>query len=278
MEKRKKLPSLLGAVTLGQHPCIFRQNEKTKKKILHFYTEMPYKRAARRRAAPASRRRAAVPRSTRNYRRLAGQAPLTWPEKIARYAGPVGLLAKSVSTIAGLVNSEAKYKDTSLSANFASAGATYFDLNDIAEGDGPSQRNGRVILGKQIQWRCRFAGNVSAATTTIGWALIMYKDNTALGGTPWTQVFATADPSALVNKTASDNFVILRRGVMCLTAAGAQAKVLNGFVSIKGIHSKYSGSGSTTFDNGHFFMMFISDQATNTPNVTGVARYEYYDN
>ena len=43
-------------------------------------------------------------------------------------------------------------------------------------------------------------------------------------------------------------------------------------------HIKYNGSASSDIQRGGLYMLFISDQATNTPTVSIAARLMYIDN
>lgn len=239
---------------------------------------MAFKRTGR---APRSRRRRVVPKRTQKIRQLAGQRPITAIEHIAGYGRDLGTVARTVAQMAGLINSEVKFIDQTLSSAITNTGSTANELiTQIGEGDDINQRNGRFILAKSLQWKMSFAVNPSATgASIIGYALIMdKKPSIALSGTPWTDVFVQADPNSLIAKgTNSDRWVILRRGIIDLSLQNA-SKHLKGFLSLKGIHIKYNGASSTNLETNAIYLLLISNQATNTPTVTGSIRFEYHDN
>lgn len=233
------------------------------------------------RARKGRRYGAAVPKKTQKIRKLAGQAPVTWAETISRSAGPIGKLAKSVATIAGLVNSEAKFVDTNVNGTGISNSGSYSQyLNAIAEGDDYTQRNGRYILMKNLQLKMRIRADATQTSgTSFGWAIIMDKKaEIALTATPWTDVFATTDPQSAINKSNSERFIILKRGFIGLSPGSSLIRYNNVFLNMKGIHVKYNGTTSTSYDGNAIFVVAISDQATLVPSLFFQARLNFHDN
>lgn len=226
------------------------------------------------------RHRNVVPKKTQRVRKLLGQEGQTTVEKIAGWTGQVSQVARSVSLLAGFINSETKYIDQALNATIANTGASgNFAITQIAEGDDVSQRNGRWILAKSLQARFSFTQNASASNTLIGWAFVMDKKAAiALSATPWTDVFSTADPNALINRNESERFVILRRGVEDLSINGQRSVHRKLYFPLKGIHLKYNGTAATNTDQNMIYLVLISSEATNTPTIVGNIRFDYHDN
>lgn len=231
----------------------------------------------RKRSRPTRRVRSVVPKKTRRIRKLAGQRPLTMVEHIAGYKGSIGTVANAVAQIYGLVNSEVKYLDTVLTANISTAGTAIATLTNIAEGDDIGQRNGRWVLAKSVQGKMTFNMNASATTSQVGWVLVMDK-KASIGITGWTDIMATNDVNALINRNDSERFVILRRGIVNLSINGDRIKSQKFYIPLKGIHLKYNGTGATAYDQNNIFLVFISTEATNTVTLTGNCRFDYYDN
>lgn len=233
------------------------------------------------------RRRPAVSRKLQKTRKLAGQKPVTWAETLARSAGPIGHLASSVATIAGLVNSESKYNDIHVDSNLqavASDNQLTVYVNNIAEGDDVSNRNGRSILDNNLQYRIRASGDESATTTVMGYALVMDKrpEEGVTATSSWSTVFNSSDPASLIDKDTSDRFVILKRGDITLDNSGLNTKIIKGFIPLKGIHTKYSDatSNATGIYANSIFLTATSDHAnaSNPPHLEGHMRFQYYDN
>lgn len=233
---------------------------------------------ARRKFRPV-RYRSTVPRKTQRVRKLAGMRPVSTVERIAGGIGTVAKVARQVSMLSGLINSEVKFVDNAVNTSVGNTGSANASLTVIAEGDDYGNRNGRWILAKSIQGKFQFTIHASATATSCGWVLYMDKKaSIGLSGTPWVDVLSTADPNALINRGDSDRFVILRRGVVDLSINGQRTKHVSFYFPLKGIHVKYNGTTSTSYDQNNIFIAFISTEGTNTPTLTGNFRFDYYDN
>lgn len=225
------------------------------------------------------RKRPRVPRETQRIRALNGQRPLTAIEHIAGYGRGLGTVAKTVSQMYGLINSEVKFKDTTLTGvAISNTGGDYSDLNDIAQGDDWNARNGRTILDKNLIYKLRFISDAADTTTNVGWAIIMKKGDAALSATPWTEVFTSTQSTALMNKNFSDSFIVLRRGNIILNNVAINQALEEGVINLKGIHTKYDGTAATNFETGQIFIVYVSDQSASYPSVYGTLRFQYYDN
>lgn len=201
-------------------------------------------------------------------------------EKLSTYGGAVGRVAKTVSMLSGLINSEVKYLDTAMFITITNTGSAYYSFTDVAEGDDTNQRNGRWILAKSLQ--TRWTISVPPAQTQpvqIGWALVMDKKaSIGLSATPWTDVFTFADPHSPINRADSDRFVILRRGVFDSNPAGAISQPVKVYFPLKGIHVKFNGTLGTNHDQNRLILVTTCNAALNQPVLTGYARFDYYDN
>lgn len=226
------------------------------------------------------KRRNVIPRKTQKVRRLAGMEGQTMVERIAGGVGQVAKVARQVSMLSGLINSEVKYLDTAVNGAIAATGATGIStITQIAEGDDVSQRNGRWVLAKSLQARLSFNVNTAATgSTVVGYAFVMDKKaSIGLSGTPWTDVFSTADADALINRGDSERFVILKRGVLDLSLQNA-SKHTKLYFPLKGIHLKYNGTLGTNVDQNMIYLLLITNQGTNQPTCVGNIRFDFYDN
>lgn len=245
---------------------------------------MAYRKTFRGRRPAYRRVRAApVPKRTQRLRKMVGQKPLSWPETIAKSAGPIGHLAASVATIAGLVNSEVKYIDTTFSSQAVdNTGNACYVINDCAEGDTENQRNGKFILDKGINYKLRVLADTTTPNTAMGWCIVYIKDWTQVGlvtaGLQWTDVFNSVDCQALMNKNVSDNYVIVKRGLCLLDNVGNVQRELKGYINLKGIHTKYNAATTGQIQKGAIAIMFVSDHATLYPHVNGTIRFLFHDN
>lgn len=225
------------------------------------------------------RGRPRVAKATQKVRKLAGQRPITAIEHLAGYGKGIGAVAKVVSQMYGMINSEVKFVDTSASGTVDNTPSYVISPTAIGEGDDETQRNGRFILSKAIHGR--FNVNVPTAQLApvrMGFALIMDKEP-QLGAQSWVSLYGSSDPNALINKaTNSDRFVVLRRWNFTSNPNSVISKDFKFFINLKGIHLKYKGTTSTDYEKNAIFLVGTSTVATNLPSVTGNLRYEFYDN
>lgn len=230
-----------------------------------------------RRKRTARKKRAPVSRTTQRIRKMAGQSPLTMAERIVRNAdGYVGALARSVSIIQGLVNSEVKYRDVAVSGTINNTPTYTQTLSGLDEGDDSTQRNGRTILYKNFILRASVTCPSAGAPTQVGWALILDKepDNTFV----WNNVFASSSVNALVNKDETERYVILKRGIMTFSSPDNLIKTLNLFINLKGIHEKFKGTTANDVDKNAIVLVAYCANASNSPTILGSSRLNFYDN
>lgn len=183
--------------------------------------------------------------------------------------------------ISGLVNSELKHKDSSLTGTLLNTGAYQVALSNIAQGDDYNMRNGRSILLKALSLRMTVSRGATAAATQmdhIGWAIIM-DTRPDEGTSTWGSVFDGLTPWSHVDtQTHSGRFVILARGQLTLDGTHQQANITR-YINLKGIHSKFDGTAATDYDKNTLFLIGLSDATTsNEPVTAGEIRVTYYDN
>lgn len=225
----------------------------------------------------ARKKRAPVSRTTQRIRKMAGQSPLTMAERIVRNAdGYVGALARSVSIIQGLVNSEVKYRDVAITGTIDNGPSYNQTLSGLDEGDDSTQRNGRTILFKNFILRASITCPSAGAPTQVGWALVLDKD--CDGVTTFTDVFASGSVNALVNKNQTDRYVILKRGILTFSSPDNLIKTINLFLNLKGIHEKFDGTAAANIDQNAIKLVAYCANAANQPTIAGSSRLNFYDN
>lgn len=224
-------------------------------------------------------RKPAVNRNTQKYRKMSGQKSVTSIERIARVGGAIGSIARTVAGMAGLINSEVKFVDTTLTGSLDNTPSYALALTSIAEGDDVSQRNGRFVLSKAIHGRFNInVPTAQLAPVRCGFCLVMDKEP-QLAAPSWTTIFNSTDPNSIVNKaTNSDRFVILRRWSFTSNPAGAISKDFKFYLSLKGIHLKFKGTTNIDYEKNTIYLLGTSTVSANLPAVTGIARFEFYDN
>lgn len=178
--------------------------------------------------------------------------------------------------IKGLVNSEMFHKDTSFSNTIISSSGYVQPLCSIAQGDTTGARTGNSILVRNLLLRIRWSKD-GAASTTVG-RFILFQDKQQVGDTTpaVTDILEAADVDSPLNLSSSGRFKVLMNKTINLTTYNPiyHKETYRKLYT----HVRYNGTGATDYQKGGLYLLFISDQPTNTPAVDLYARLGYHDN
>lgn len=213
--------------------------------------------------------------------------------------------AYSLATgIAALVNSESKYFDTAIATPSGST-AVFTCLNLIAQGTDVGQRIGNTIRVSNLNIR----GQINAIGTTPSYGthmrIVLFIDReSASASVPlsYTDLFTTSSlvaPFNILNsagrfKILYDRFITLDldsrpnfyiKYFKKFTFGGkgrrfGRRKLVYKPSRIGGHLIRFDSASNTlgSTDTGNIWLMYVSDDNTNTPNVEIVSRIRYYDN
>lgn len=225
------------------------------------------------------KRKKITPSRRQKIKKLAGEKPSVI-DKIARYAGPVGTIAKAVGGIIQMMNPEKKYVDNTSSLiavpNTGVAVATY---TTMVQGLGDQARNGNTIKGISISGKMYLQKNLSVQTTGI--RLLWVLDKECDGSVPLlSQILDNVDIVSGVNRDYSKRFVLLKDKMLTLNDGGGQTKFQKFFFPTD-FHIHYDGSSAAITDakENQVFLFAISDQNPDyAPLLTHFGRFNFYDN
>jgi len=235
---------------------------------------------------PYSRRRYSskryTPRKTTRRQRIkkwAGEKP-SLMDKIARYAGPVGKIAKTVGGIIQMINPEKKYVDnTSSLISVPNTGVAVATYTTMAQGLGDQARNGNTIKGVSISGKMYLQKNINVQTTGI--RLMWVLDKECDGSIPsLSQILDNVDIVSGVNRDYSKRFVLLKDKMLTLNDGGGQTKFQKFFFPTD-FHVHYDGSSAAITDakENQVFLFAVSDQTSDyAPLLTHFGRFNFYDN
>lgn len=182
-----------------------------------------------------------------------------------------------------LINVEYKTYDTenvSLTPNNVSTIAV---LSNPSQGDDMNARSGRSIKASSIYVRARLTQHASAVVTTIRCIILI--DHQCDGALPTeSEILDTSATPAWL--TVRNNFTENpKRFTMLVDRTYDLDSVRNRISHLKvykklGHHVKFRGTAGATGDlsNGHIFILWVSNETTNTPGVLYTARFQYIDN
>lgn len=121
--------------------------------------------------------------------------------------------------------------------------------------------------------------NPSASTTFV--RMIIFRVLKPASTLPVvSDVLATVFVQSPLNMSNSRSFRILTDKLLKLDVNGEQTRTVNLFQKVND-HIKFDTSGASAQANaeeGHIFLLLLSDQATNTPSVAWYNRLRFYDN
>lgn len=183
---------------------------------------------------------------------------------------------RGVRYIKGLVNSEMFTATYSANINPTNSG-TMLSLNQLATGDGNGARTGNSVFMRRINAHFTVVNNVTAGQVFHRW--ILFIDNQQIGDTAptATDILESADVRSSLNSTTAGRFKILKNWEFCTSQIKGDTRVIKFFRDIRH-HVRFNGTASTDIQKGGIYLLFMSNQSTNTPSVSYNIKTSYHDN
>lgn len=182
-----------------------------------------------------------------------------------------------VRYLKGLVNSERMSHVKVISGTVPNTLQT-FALADIAVGDQDGQRTGNSILAKSILVRAQFTNN-SASPNTL-YRMMLLQDTQTIADTNTltiTDVLESTSTLAAISKTTAGRFKILKNWFFSTNSVNATQKLITHYHKMHH-HIRYNGTATGDIQKGNLYLVFFSDQPTNSPNCTINVKLSYHDN
>lgn len=219
---------------------------------------MPYRKQYRRRKAP--------------YRRRA-------PNRYQIYSRAGTQLWKDVNMLKGLVNTEFKVKDVSVTALALPSTGQVTDLNGLTKGDNVDQRSGRMVCWKSVQIQGQITRNASSTTQDrVRICLVIDKDPSGLGS-GYTDIYDSLNVNSFRNLDNRKRYVILRSWNFVLDADKLE-KYMKFYkkLDMKTVFNSLNNGNIADIESNSISLFYISDRATNQPTFDGRIRLRYIDN
>ncbi len=221
---------------------------------------MPYKKYPKRRVA----------RRQRNYN-VASQTALNALKALA--------LARNLR---GMLNVERKLKETDKTGTSISTSPSGADIITLVQGTSNNTREGDQIKVVSIYFRYVISMHASATDTSVRILLVQDKqcNGTAVS---WADVLSSAtSPDSLVAFNNLDNkyrFNILYDRVHQMSINGRR-NIYGKFYKKCAIKVRYSSNLGTVADinTNNLAILWVSDEASNTPAMELISRVRYVDN
>ncbi len=195
----------------------------------------------------------------------------------------VGTLAYGMAKKAlGMLNVEYKFHDIQLTAQVISTTAFISQLSNIGQGDSGTLRDGDQIKAVRINVKGQVVIHPSATRTTTR---IMLIQDTQTNGAIFTSANILADITtndainSMLNLDNKFRFRVLydKRITMSITSDQIKFFQINKVLNLR---LRYSGTSGDIDDlsSNSLALLFISSEATNTPNITMFSRLRFVDN
>lgn len=183
---------------------------------------------------------------------------------------------KGVKAIRRLINVEKKYCDTT-SSTAMSTTPVVVSLNQLATGDGPEQRDGNSIKPQYLVVKTASFPSTSAGQTEARFVIVRDTQQIADTTPAVTDVFDSADIASLRNEANKGRFQILFDRQWITTSTQSRPMLINTNVRLTG-HIRFNGSAGTDIQKGGLYVMYWSNQATNTASMDMKCRMFFTDN
>ncbi len=198
---------------------------------------------------------------------------------IRRGVGALSLAVKAIKGvryIKGLVNSELMVHNDASQILPSTTGVS-IHLTDIAQGDANTTRHGNQIKLKYIKLRMTLLKHATPVATFIRCLIVVDKqqeaDTTpAIGNVLTSLVIDSAYDPANIGR-----FRILYDRVFTLVTGSSDYKFTQKYIKLN-MSVRYNGVATSDIQKNGVYIMFLSDEATNTPTVNYNARLRFRDN
>lgn len=183
---------------------------------------------------------------------------------------------RGVAYLKGLVNSELK-SQTSAEVNQAvpATGGMYL-INQIAQGDGVSSRDGNVIRIKSFEIRATLSIHDNAVLTFMRVIILINKQQQADTTPAVLSVISEAKVTAVYNHVDRSRFRILLDRTFAINADHKNS-TMHKYLTLN-IAQKYNGTTSADMEKNGIYMLLIANEASNFPAFRYVTKITYRDN
>lgn len=198
--------------------------------------------------------------------------------KLAGSAAAGYIALRMAKKLKRLVNVERKYLIYTNNINVPDTGTIYF-LSGVPQGDTSSSRDGNKCKALSLNFHAQVTIDTNAVRSAC--RIILFKDKSSNGSAP--AVLDVLENATYLysynNVNCPYRFQILFDKTFSLSTTGTQTINVKRFIKM-GHHITYKGTGATQSDaaDGHIYMLVISNETTNQPDLEVNSRLTFVDN
>lgn len=186
--------------------------------------------------------------------------------------------ARGVWYLKGLVNSEMKHYVTTATVTPDNTTGSVINLVATAQGDSDvGEREGNSIFLRNLLIRLAITQNATATSTF--YRIMVVQDTQQIGDTAPTigNVLNTASTLSSLNTGTAGRFKIIKNWFFSTDDFKSNTRNIEYYKDMR-VHVRYNGSAASDIQKNGFYLMMLSDQATNTPSITYNCKIGYHDN
>lgn len=212
-------------------------------------------------------------------RRNFGRRRRTYRKRPITY-GQIGKkIWRDVRWLKSVINVEKKYLDLITAGALPSTGGTLALLNGCTLGDTATNRDGQSVKFVSLNFKGSLAMNNSAETTFVRIAFVIDRQPNA-GTTTVSNIWSSATPTALRGIGTGYRYHVLKDMQFALSNGGRESVYFEKTLKLR-FHTRYNTSNNgdvTDIVTNALYMVYLSDQATNTPTLNINTRLRFIDN
>ena len=215
----------------------------------------------------------------RNYRRPSYRRRNYHKKSSSSYLSTASKALAVAYGVKNLLNVEKKFVDFTVTGNPSDSSPITTLVNGCAQDDTDQTRDGGQVKWVYLNYRWQADINASASSTTLR-CLVVKKKDTAGADADISEILdATgADVAAMYNRNTIFNYQVLydRRFVLNTD----KPSMIGHFKKKVGFRTRFSGTLATvsSIQKNGLFVIWVSNQPTNTPTISGVFRCNFVDN
>jgi len=183
---------------------------------------------------------------------------------------------QGVKALKGIINSELKLTEIIAQNNFVTTTGSTTLVSGIGQGDLSTQRNGNSVLAKMLYIKYYVTMHASTQGSLVKAYLI--KDNQQIADTnpSFTDVFTSSDVQSFPKWDSRKRFQI--KDVHSFREDENVIVQMREFSVPIESHLIFNGTASTDTQKGHYYILLVSNQTANVPQVSISTRLTFYDN
>ncbi len=188
-------------------------------------------------------------------------------------------LRGDISLLRSYVNTEDKYKDVTSSTTPANA-ATLVLLNGLNLGTTATTRTGQSVKSADLQMNISFLMNGSAGDTFIRFMIFRDEQPNAAAPAGNDVLVDSTNFRSLRNVSYNTRFSVLHDEFISLAQDG-QGNLAKSVFKNLGFHELFNTADNGTvadITKNSLYVLFISNETTNTPTIAFYSRYSFVDN